>query len=471
MRLLRKLFLLICAIIVMVGMLSTWLLLYPRRYDDGLTLQDVSGDRSYLNNVRFHGVLADDIVRTTFQFEDNQWEKEFRFVTEEDSSKQYHYSHGYKDITRYPYPMVVSLEMTDVVPNPNPGGFAEDEQGNRSEAYIGDGIITYSVQNRRFSSDVIWSGHMTQSISLVVSGDYGEYDDFDRMNSTKGFLWKDDRLYLYTITDSYCSGYGGVYDITELFQAGWYKVDEPKSSERPNEVDISKPLGPGAVWVELPNIAPLDLEDGKVQIIDMAATENSFIYLYVRNQLLYMRAFHLETNSFENEIEVGKIPENVHALSMYKNRVINGKPQGDFTDMVCVDNIICLAVSSNASSSDYLDYDYGLSYAYYAVDIVGGKLLQAVMEESDRNEKTSMRNLDMTYKNDALYVFGKYDINRSEDLNDIENHLKISVYKKSQSVYQGNILSDAQEDYKYRFWPQEPETKITMRDYYYIGIE
>lgn len=463
---LKKSLFAVCAVVVVSGLLASFMLMYTRRYDDGFVLQDESGDRSHLNDVEFYGVLADDIQQTTFRFAGNNWNKKFSFVTDEDSMKRYNYLQGYKDSSLYPSLMVCSIDMTDVMPNPNPDSWQEDSYGNRSEAYTGKGIVTYSVNNRRFSSDVIWNGNMTKNPgSEIVSG----YDNNGYHLGAKGYVWQDDKLFLYTLTDSACSGYGGVYDITELFKAGWAETRETNNTKGLAAV----PVGPGAVKADLPNIAPLDLEDGNVQILDMVATEKRFIYLFLRGQSLNMRPFNLLTNSFENEIEVGQIPQNADEQSKDAYNTQGIKPRGNFTEIVSKENIICLAVFSNPSSGLYAgNYFQGLRCAFYSVDIEKGTLLQSYMDEPLDNAKTSIKNIEMIYRNDNLYVLRKYSVSSFEGSgsHSPESRLKISVYKDNKSIYQGNILSGAQEDYKYQL--QDVNLGRTpIRDYYFIGIK
>jgi len=473
MRIFKKSLLIVCAIVVLAGLLSSFALMYPKRYNDGLTLQDESGDRSYLNEVEFYGVLSDDIQQTAFTFANNKWDKKYGFVTDRELYEQYNYLRGYIDSSLYPHPTICSIEMTDVVLNPNPDSWEEDQYGNRSKSYIGKGIITYSVNNRLFPSDIIWSGNMTKGLSGIVSGDGNGYDrGYNGLTERKGFLWQDDKLYLYTLTDSNCFGYGGIYDITSLHKEGWIQTKTPTVSSGDSVVAV--PVGPGETKINLPNIAPLDLEDGKIQIVDMAATENKLIYLFVKNGLLYMRPFNLQTNSFENEIELGQIPKNTQGQGNYAYITENGTPHIGFTEMFSQGNIICVAAFSNVTSDNAGSYYEGLRCSFYAADIERGTLLQSAMEDPLDDAQISIKNIEMLYKNDTLYVFRKYGVMRlvaSGTAYIPESRLKISVYKGSKSVYQGNIISGAQEDYKWQH--QEPDLGIRtyMRDYYFIGIK
>jgi hypothetical protein len=141
--------------------------------------------------------------------------------------------------------------------------------------------------------------------------------------------------------------------------------------------------------------------------------------------------------------------------------------------MISRGNIICLAVCSNSSSGIYADdYFGGVRCAFYSVDIEKQELLQSFMEEPLDDELITIKNIDMIYKNDALYVFRKYGISslNKSGFYFPENRLKISVYKGNKSVYQGNILSAVQEDYQYQL-QDENIGKTFMRDYYFIRIK
>jgi len=459
----KKALLGICVIVLVAGLLSSFMIMYPKQYKDGLTLQDEVGDRSCLKDIEISGVLSDNINQTEFRFVNNKWDNKFSPVTNYNSYKQYNYLNGYDDSSLYPISRICSIDMTDVVPNPNPDHWEGDQNGNKSEAYIGKGFITYSINDTQFSSDVIWSGNMTKYVSGIVSGDNGEYWDSFPFNR-KGYVWNENKLYLYTLTDSNCSGYGGVYDITNIYKEGMPRL-ENSSVDTSNSL-TAVVLGPGKIKIDLPNIAPLDLENGKVQILDMVATENKLTYLFLRDEVLYIRPFNLQTNNFENEIELGQIP---------KNEQVTSKSRGNFTEMFSQGNIVCVAAFSNEILGINKGFYFqGLRCAFYAADIESGTFLQSVMEEPLDYDQISIKNIEILYKNDMLYVLRKYGVMQnvaSGKPYTPENRLKISVYKDNKIVYQGNILSGAQEDYKYQFQDPKKEYKTYMRDYYFIGLK
>ena len=77
----------------------------------------------------------------------------------------------------------------------------------------------------------------------------------------------------------------------------------------------------------------------------------------------------------------------------------------------------------------------------------------------------------MRYKNNRLYILRSY-WQKPYVTDNFLNTVLISVYENNRDVYQGEIISAAEEDYHYQGWaPYKSYGTTYMRSYYYLDID
>jgi hypothetical protein len=262
----------------------------------------------------------------------------------------------------------------------------------------------------------------------------------------------DGRHYLYTTTGTDCAGFGGIYEMKVIDNA-WTIIEE--------------------------NLAPIDLKEGNVQIVGMKASKDWFVFITVEDEQVVLYPFNRESNSFNSNIKLAVLPDSAKTdWDDYPHSVI----KESFYNASIQDN----SIFNIEIIKKHDDYIYPLSL-FYSVDLNKNEKLIAFHENTpfydyQNGEYFSDRYFSetvMRYKNSKLYVLRAYkqklyNIARSadDDSTMLLNSVHISVYENNRDVYQGELISAAEDDYSYqgsKLYKGFGETY--MRRYYYLELE
>ena len=448
MKTIKKLFLGVTVIICISGILISFLVLYPRRYDDNLHIKDISGDSSVLKDITIKGVLSDEIQRTNFSYKDGILQKTFSYVRDKSIDNYNYQQNNYTGLPIFKdfyFPEDADKKVNTYT----------DERGYKvTETTANKSGFALKIGGMTIKTDVIyyrpykqtWTeyGNGAASSSAGIGGGTG----IDEHTLTPLEI-SGERTYIYTTTGSASSGFGGVYDITGLSERREY---------------------------ETTNIAPIDLKDGAVEIVGMKASESWLVFITVENDKVILKPFNLKSKEFTGDISIGSLPEGVKSNILYEDsdkysleisRVfysavlqddeffnIEIKQKGDgsksyFYTIALNQNKIVLSFEESAS---YFDSSKG-QFTY-----------------SDNSPKTFMK-----YKNNRLHILRSYLqtsalTGRSGTIP--LNSVHISVYENEKNVYQGEIVSAAEDDYIHQNLDLSREYgRIYVRSYYYLEID
>ena len=300
MNIIKKIFIGVAAVISVAGIIASFLLLYPRRYDDGLDIQNISGNPSALNDIKITGVLSDGIQKTDFMYQNGSFTKKYSILT--DNSIRYYFLNK-----QYPpqLPNIV-VRRTFIISDDaetrvsswtNPDGKEVTQTATNKANMVIDicnnlGVsVTTDVIMRSDNYRIFQYEEKPESkFSIGIDTGFGTETDFTPIEIVG------DKMYLYTTTGADCSGFGGVYEIKIV----------------------------GKQWtVSQENLAPVDLKDGAVQIVGMRASKDWFVFVTVENNQVVIKPFNRTSNTMGNDIVVGPLPESATTeWDAYRHRII-----------------------------------------------------------------------------------------------------------------------------------------------------
>ncbi|OJU18441.1 MAG: hypothetical protein BGN88_11285 [Clostridiales bacterium 43-6] len=456
----KRLILPLVLIMVIGGLGVSVINLSSGRYLDNLQIKDISGDRAVLNPIAIRGVLSDDITQTSFEFTGNGIKKKFSMVTNEDAFALY----------RYQSPSVSTdvLPVMEMAPDANVEKVklnTEDNGRENGEYRFDKALVSYKITGRfpkskpaTLKTQVVHRDELIQpytefpdgkEIKGSINGGYPTLFD------TKFIVETENKVYLYTFTDSDCTGYGGVYDITDCYNG------KKNGGEQ-----------------ELPNLAPVDLEGGKIQIEGLEAVDNRLVYILVKNRMVYIRPYNLITRQFEKDIEICPVPKGNTIKRGYDvTNKYYGFTQSDdsetihsqFVETEVMGSNLCLAVKSDFATGNSFNYLNGATTSFYAVDLMKQNVLEAVSNILIDERSIMLSNTKMVYKNNILFALQRY--RAAVNGKTTETHVKIMAFQKGLCIYEGEIRSDIDEDYQFQEYDTRSTYRLYMRDYYFLELK
>jgi len=275
----------------------------------------------------------------------------------------------------------------------------------------------------------------------IDNGVIGEYSDFKPVEIV------DDNMYLYTTTGADCTGFGGVYEI-KIVDNHWTVSQE--------------------------NLAPLDLKDGKVQIVGMKASKNWFVFITVENNKVIIKPFNRSSNTVENDIIIGPLPKS--AITENFDSLHNVITDVFYNAAIQDDEFFNIEIIEK--HSEYSN-EYPQSTIFSTISLTQNEIVISYRENNPfyllnkdrRGDFLHSYETIMKYKNNRLYILRSY-FRMPYVTDEALNIVQISVYENNQDVYQGELISTVEEDYNYQgAEPSKSYGTTYMRSYYYLELE
>jgi len=267
---------------------------------------------------------------------------------------------------------------------------------------------TFKIQNNK--KDVTVSALSPSMIwSETISNDYKTHADRNiyniRFNKVTG------RTYRFTRFDEEVEvkgeTVGGAYDITKLVK---------------NKTERKTPFGVGK------NIAPIDLESGKVRILEMEALGNILLFVTSVDLNIVLKPFDLSQNKFLDDIDFHQKERMNFNYNYYAS---------------CDDHYISMVIPVD---------DPKLSSNKIVYDINAHKIVMDCVEDDTLAPFPKI----LKYKNNTLYVLTQYTYEPDKHHEDVINDhskLRMTAYQDDKKIYTGEFICNIEDDYHYTAKP------------------
>lgn len=412
--------------------------------DNRLRMEDIAGDREELEAVEIGGVLADDVHKTTFRFVHGQ-------VRQQLSSSSYRYlnSLGPPAYKKDPDFKVNALRVagdaltkSDIYDDPALDNIIAVHATKASLYYKFNNAkvpfmfkteVTYvspdyGIQIRYYQKAGSSSRRPTGQYSFknVHTGDTKETDCTRRVG---------DKTYVFTRTGRNCSGYGGVFEISDMLKG---TLGEDVQLERVTSIPITDPL----------NLAPIDLKDGQVQIFGMESAGDKLIFLTLQNNRVVLKPFDVGKDQFMYDVDLG--------LTVNPAYCPEGLPT--YAYAVCGDTIV-LEIEAGLAGGQGQNH-------YFILDHTTGKLR---MTYTDPTHYSTWEPSVMLYKGEKLYILQR--LKATQEAAFSAQALQMTVCGPSTVLYRGKIVSDATDDALFRGKRSGDSPILHDRGYYALTLK
>ena len=245
-----------------------------------------------------------------------------------------------------------------------------------------------------------------------------------------------EKTYMFTRTGADCSGFGGLYDITEALKSA--------AGEQP-----VLPNNSHYYQIELPNLAPIDLEDGNVQIFGMEVVGDRMVFLLLDHGQIVLRWFDPQTLTFLGDI-VLDIPTD---LQEYSDQLPLYRFTADENGMAVLE--IPSIFEDSVRSVNY----FVLNAATCAIESIC----------TDSRGYIAWRPSLSLWKNGRLYTLKSVPTQYPAGI--FDTYLLLNIYDEGSMVYSGAVVSSAGDDARYAEQPVNAQEKLPIREYYDLALE
>lgn len=203
--------------------------------------------------------------------------------------------------------------------------------------------------------------------------------------------------------------------------------------------------------IEVENIAPIDLKNGSVRIIDMQTTGDKMVFLTFENGAVILKPFDMSKKAFMEDINLG-------VFSLANENWIRFHFGSMSDERYCY-----FAFEMN----EYDVYEYDKRFHTIVYDTETQEVVLNKTEEYREMPFGFYLDVEMKYKDGKLYLLRNYLISRN-DISDQE--LSITVLDNSGTLYKGIIASGVNEDSLYSYTNQL-QTTLIYREYFNLALE
>lgn len=433
----KKSFFAVTAIVTLFIIVIMFFYIDGLKNNNTLYIEDIYGDRSELDNIRLSGVIADQFYKSEFEFVKSEPSQKYsgssdEYINNMSKSKE-------KIIARRDIDISEGAQTIETEEKDTQGGISKKIRINRADLFY---LIEGGGRPFSFKTEVTYnSDHFDMYVTKTNINDSYSRTGWGMSNVDYGIAMPDitnvrymnGRTYVFTTTGKDCRGFGGVYDITD------------ELSNKNSNKDIS-----------LKNIAPVDLENGNVQIINMEAAQSKIVYLIVKNNQLLYRVFDIKNNIFLKDIDFGvtTTESTFQRAEPNFNISINGR-------YLCFD----LLIDSNVNNI------WNFTTHYFVLDLESNQFVFEFTEPPPTDYKRSCSHTVMKYRDSKLYIFREFAVWPDNFGGTGKPEVYITVLNNKGKLYEGRIISDVAEDLAFVGTQDNLSMRIYFRNYFNLSIE
>jgi hypothetical protein len=427
MKLLKQSFHLIMLILTVAGLALCGLFLKKQAENYTIVLTDLYGDKANLQAIKIKGTVADDNHRQEFEISDGNVNTKFFATTEEERKSVYStpMSELFSSVDYSYEPLELPTEEKKITAKEAAVTVRIQKSQNgsftlKTNMTVKNGQSEYSFEYKNING----------KIQLVSGG--GSFHDMPTNIDTRIIRQntKTGRTYLFTKTGHDCTGFGGAYDITEQIKSTY------EDSER----------------IELENIAPIDLKDGSVRIIDMQITGDIMVFFTFENGEIILKRFDMTSNRFRDDINLGyfKFADGSCNIRRYSS---------------ADDRYMIIAFEMNEKEV-YLNDNRLYAFVF---DRETDEVVFSKAEDYREVPFNIYTNVNMKYKDNKLFLLKENSVYLS--MNEISyEQLRITVLDKNATLYDGIVISGTSDDARYNN-TNRLQTALDYRYYFNVSLE
>lgn len=448
MKLLHKSLFIVAPFFALILLILSNIFLWRETERNNYSINDITGNRACLKDITVSGRISDDMFKSDFTIKDNIVTSNFEAYNSDDAFQYYLEGDEYYNFNcKVNYKPSADAKFRDKKANSEE---TKDKEIVR-DVYVDKADISYDISEQNVALSLLL-GTQLQLVSDSFDIDFTYYK-LNGKEEIMGFGSESDdtagainhdriirtnketgKIYAYTLTGKNFRGTGGAYDIT--------KHRSSKDSDKPERLKL---------------IAPIDLKDGNVRIIGMETTGNILLFITIKNHDIYIMPFDTTTNQFLEEI-----PLHCSNFDLDQYRYgYSGEAENSYISLL-------LPLSKKGDQDKVAT----------KIVIYDAKMNRLITNYNSDLNLQSDWNESIKYKNNKLYVLHK---SASEKNSKYEgygvseafmNKLLLSVFDQKEMIYQGEVVSDINDDFLFMGDPRVDDRKgLVWRSYYRLDLE
>lgn len=444
---------LILTVLTLLPLIGCYVWFYMTADNNRLRIEDLSGDRSELNHLTISGLLADNSHKSSFLFSKGK-------MTQTISSCSPSYLKQFEEVplNKRDYLKYNRIRLADDAHTEN-DIYINENNGNLDIITSTDKAnLYYSIAGGKksfiFKTGVIYYSEyyglllryqQKKGSNVRVPVEYAGFRNVqtgNMRNNRYQFRTYNDRIYIYTCTGADCMGTGGVFDITDAYYGTDYGAGARIEQYTKNQIAV------------LENLAPINLENGRVQIFGMEIVQDRMFFLLTIDNQIVIRPFDMASSTFLEDIPLDLTidPEQYNST--------DGLPNYAFS---VHDSFICFEFQEAIPKTAGQPQKWQSHFC-----VLDTETLSLPIDCSDHLPRISWKSSQMLYKDEKLYTLSAYPVTRNNSVNFSED-LRIQVYNQERLLYSGRLVSDVSDDIQYR--GKQDSNSLYYRAYYNLRLQ
>lgn len=388
----RNLYIIASLLIVLVFSLS-YIFLHSVKTSNNIYMSKLSGDENVLKDIEISGIIQDEYSGVAFKFNDREVNQKFLYY----KYRQDHLENR-ANFINYSSSRFGGNGLIKLSSGIYRLGYGYDYQ------YDGTGVYLTKYTDK----DVIGK--------KVVEGDVRCVNHKLQHRYRTRFVEELNRkIYFVIPTCNLCYGKSGIYEVSDFSKLK--DTDETASEEKGYR-----------------KLADIDLEEGKITVNGMYLVGDNLCLILIDNKKMKVKAYNLKEEKFLQPFEI-----KLKHKDAYNFIQVTGYINGNNLSLL-IDNVYTLNISDEISLVSEIDISY-------IREKVGGSKSNYCYAARSSNDYI----VDMTYKNDKLYIVYNNDlpimVPKTPDKTR-GKYLELFVYDKLGSmVFHGKIETSVMDDY------------------------